>query len=189
MVFANWPPDLPPGAALLAPPPAGCEVPVATAFNVGDKAVYPVQGVTEILGIETLQIAGVTSKFYVLRRLDSEDTIRVPIKNVDQVGLRNLVDKAEIEEVLTVLRADAIAIEEPNWNRRYRRYVEKIQSGSLRDVAVVLRDLHLTRVDKQLSYGERRVYEMAMQLLVQELAVAQDLEMDEVRTQIEQLLG
>jgi len=152
-------------------------------------AVYPVQGVTEILGIETLEIAGVTSRFYVLRRLDSEDTIRVPISNVDQVGLRNLVDKAEIEEVLAVLRADTINIEEPNWNRRYRRYVEKIQSGSLKDVAIVLRDLHLTRADKQLSYGERRVYEMAMQLLVQELSVAQDLELEEVRTQIEQLLG
>lgn len=162
---------------------------MATAFNVGDKAVYPVQGVTEILRIETLEIAGVTSRFYVLQRLDSEDTIRVPIKNVDQVGLRNLVDKTEIEEVLATLRADRIAIEEPNWNRRYRRYVEKIQSGSLRDVAIVLRDLHLTRSDKQLSYGERRVYEMAMQLLVQELAVAQGLEMDEVQTQIEQLLG
>jgi len=152
-------------------------------------AVYPVQGVTEILGIEKLEIAGVTSQFYVLRRLDSEDTIRVPVSNVAQVGLRNLVDKGEIEEVLTVLRAPRIAIEEPNWNRRYRRYVEKIQSGSLQDVAVVLRDLHLTRADKQLSYGERRVYEMAMQLLVQELSVAQGLEQDAVRAQIEQLLG
>ncbi len=162
---------------------------MATAFNVGDMAVYPVQGVTEILGIETLEIAGVTSRFYVLRRLDSDDTIRVPVSNVEQVGLRNLVDKDEIEEVLTVLRADTINIEEPNWNRRYRRYVEKIQSGSLKDVAIVLRDLHLTRADKQLSYGERRVYEMAMQLLVQELSVAQDLELEEVRTQIEHLLG
>ena len=162
---------------------------MATSFNVGDMAVYPAQGVAEILGIETLEISGYTNRFYVLRCLDSEKKIRVPIANVDQVGLRCLVDDGEIAEVLATLRAADVVIEEPNWNRRYRRYVEKIQSGSLNDVAQVLRDLHLTRVDKQLSYGERRVYEMAMQLLVQELAVAQDLEMDEVRTQIEQLLG
>ena len=144
-------------------------------------AVYPVQGVTEILGIETVEIAGVTSRFYVLRRLDSDDTIRVPVANVARVGLRNLVNADEIEDVFTVLEADKIAIEELNWNRRYRRYVEKIQSGNPQDVAQVLRDLHLTRSDKQLSYGERRVYEMAMDLLVQELSVAQDKDSEQVR--------
>lgn len=158
-------------------------------FNVGDMAVYPVQGVTEILGIETIEIAGTKSRFYVLRRLDSDDTIRVPVANVKRVGLRSLVTADEIEDVMTVLTADKIAIEEPNWNRRYRRYVEKIQSGSLEDVAQVLRDLHLTRSDKQLSYGERRVYEMAMDLLVQELSVAQDKEADAVREGLERLLG
>jgi len=165
------------------------EVRVPASFNVGDMAVYPVQGVTEILRIETLEIAGMTSKFYVLRRLESEDTIRVPVSNVEQVGLRNLVNEDEIAQVLDVLRVEKIAIEEPNWNRRYRRYVEKIQSGSLQDVAQVLRDLHLTRAEKQLSYGERRVYEMAMQLLIQELAVAQGSTLDKVREEIEQLLG
>ena len=158
-------------------------------FNVGDMAVYPVQGVTEIVDIEVIEIAGTKSEFYVLRRLDSEDTIRVPVSNVERVGLRNLVAKDEIESVLEVLRVDKIVIEEPNWNRRYRRYVEKIQSGSLEDVAQVLRDLHLYRLEKQLSYGERRVYEMAMQLLVQELSVAQSIEVDELTEQIEQLLG
>ncbi len=158
-------------------------------FNVGDMAVYPVQGVTEIVDIEVIEIAGTKSEFYVLRRLDSEDTIRVPVSNVERVGLRNLVAKEEIESVLEVLRVDKIVIEEPNWNRRYRRYVEKIQSGSLEDVAQVLRDLHLYRLEKQLSYGERRVYEMAMQLLIQELSVAQSIEAEELTEQIEQLLG
>ncbi len=165
------------------------EVTVTTTFSVGDMAVYPVQGVTEILGIETIEIAGMSSRFYVLRRLDSDDTIRVPVSNVERVGLRRLVSEEEIAEVMDVLTADKIAIEEPNWNRRYRRYVEKIQSGSLADVSQVLRDLHLTRSDKQLSYGERRVYEMAMELLVQEVSVAQSKTADEVRDAVEQILG
>ncbi|MCA9542819.1 MAG: CarD family transcriptional regulator [Myxococcales bacterium] len=158
-------------------------------FNVGDMAVYPAQGVAEILGIETLEISGFTNKFYVLRCLDSEKKIRVPVANVEQVGLRALVAGDAIDGVLTVLQADEVAISEPNWNRRYRRYVEKIQTGSLVDVAQVLRDLHLTRADKQLSYGERRVYEMAMQLLVQELAVAQERSEEEVTAQVEALLA
>lgn len=158
-------------------------------FSVGDKAVYPVQGVTEILGIEDVEIAGFTSRVYILRRLDSDDTIRVPVANVDRVGLRPLVGEEQIADVLDVLAADEIVVDEPNWNRRYRRYLEKIQSGNLADVAQVLRDLHLTRADKQLSYGERRVYEMAQQLLVQELSVAQNSDEDSIRGEIEQILG
>ena len=162
---------------------------MARSFNVGDMAVYPAQGVTEIMALETLEIAGVVNRFYVLRCLDSEKKIRVPVANVEQVGLRPLVDESEIDEVLTVLQAETIAIEEPNWNRRYRRYVEKIQSGSLRDVAQVLRDLHLVRAEKQLSYGERRVYETAHQLLVQELTVAQSLPEEEVAARINTYLS
>jgi CarD family transcriptional regulator len=152
-------------------------------------AVYPAQGVTEVTSIETLEISGFTNQFYVLRCLDSEKKIRVPVANVAQVGLRSVVDQEQICMVLGVLRSDQIAIDEPNWNRRYRRYVEKIQSGNLGDVAQVLRDLHLVKGDKQLSYGERRVYEMAHQLLVQELAVAQGLDEEAVRVQVESLLG
>lgn len=162
---------------------------VAIAFNVGDMAVYPAQGVTEVTAIETLEISGCTNEFYVLRCLDSEKKIRVPVANVEQVGLRSVVDKDEIEQVLDVLKHGEIAIDEPNWNRRNRRYIEKIQSGSLVDVAQVLRDLHLMRGDKQLSYGEKRVYELAWQLLVQELAVAQGLDTEAVAAQIDSLLG
>lgn len=162
---------------------------MATSFNVGDMAVYPAQGVTEILGIETLELAGFSNKFYVLRCLDSEKKIRVPMSKVDQVGLRNLVDEEGMEAVYVVLRVPKITIDEPNWNRRYRRYVEKMQTGVLVEVAQVLRDLHLTKVDKTLSYGEKRVYEMAMQLLVQELSVAKGESQETISAQLEQLLG
>ncbi len=157
-------------------------------FDVGDKAVYPRQGVTEVMSIETMEIGGVSQDWYVLRCLDSEKQIRVPVANATRVGMRSLVDSKEIDEVMVTLQASEVAIEEPNWNRRYRRYVEKIQSGSLREVAQVLRDLHLTRADKQLSYGEKGVYETATHLLVQELAVAQERPADEVNAQIEKLL-
>ena len=158
-------------------------------FSVGDKAVYPVQGVTEILGIEDVEISGFTSRVYILRRLDSEDTIRVPVANVERVGLRPLVGEEQIADVFDVLAANEMFFDEPNCNRRYRRYLEKIQSGNLADVAQVLRDLHLTRQDKQLSYGERRVYDMAQDLLVQELSVAQESDEETVRGEIEQILG
>jgi len=158
------------------------------AFEVGDKAVYPRQGVTEVLGIEQLELGGHMHSCYVLRCLDSEKKIRVPVNNADRGGLRSLVDADQILAIMDTLRAPEVAIAEPNWNRRYRRYVEKIQSGSLQEVAQVLRDLHLTRADKQLSYGEKGVYETATHLLVQELSVAQGRPADEVNAQIEAIL-
>ncbi len=162
---------------------------MATTFNVGDKAVYPAQGVTEILGIETLEISGVSNKFYVLRCLDSEKKIRVPLTKVEAVGLRNIVGRRAIKLVMGALQAEDITVDEPNWNRRYRRYVEKIQSGSLLDVAQVLRDLHLTKTDKPLSYGERRVFETARQLLVQEIAVAEGQAEDQIAARVDALLS
>jgi CarD family transcriptional regulator len=157
-------------------------------FSVGEMVVYPNQGVAVIERIETLQIAGHTNRFYVLRCLDSQSMIRVPVANVAQVGLRPVVGAPQIDEVLAALQADDVAIKEPNWNRRNRRYVEKLQTGMLSDVAQVLRDLHLTRVRKALSDSERRVYDLALQLLVQELAVAQGRTESDVTAQIEQLL-
>ena len=162
---------------------------MATTFNVGDKAVYPAQGVTEILGIETLEISGVSNKLYVLRCLDSEKKIRVPLTKVEAVGLRNIVGRRAIKLVMGALQAEDITVDEPNWNRRYRRYVEKIQSGSLLDVAQVLRDLHLTKTDKPLSYGERRVFETARQLLVQEIAVAEGQAEDQIAARVDALLS
>ncbi|MFN3198601.1 MAG: CarD family transcriptional regulator [Bradymonadia bacterium] len=159
------------------------------AFEVGDKAVYPKLGVTEIQSIETLEICGTTNRFYVLRCLDSDNTIRVPVRNARQVGLRSVVTEAEIEQVLEALRCNTLQVEEPNWNRRHRRYLEKMKSGELREVAEVLRDLHLTAVDKTLSYGERRVLEDARQLLIQELAVAQGCEEGDVAEQLDELLS
>jgi CarD family transcriptional regulator len=161
---------------------------LATAFNVGDMAVYPAQGVTEITGIETLEISGTTNRFYVLRCLNSEEKIRVPIAKVAHVGLRSVVDRDAVGRVMELLQADALVVEEPNWNRRYRRYVEKIKTGSLLEIAQVLRDLHLTKADKQLSYGERRVFETARELLVQELAVAQATSEEEVAARVDALL-
>ncbi len=157
-------------------------------FNPGDLAVYPRQGVTEVVGIECMEIGGQRHDVYVLKCLASDKKIRVPLTNVSRVGLRSVVDEIQIGEVMETLRAADVAVEEPNWNRRYRRYVEKIQSGNLLEVAQVLRDLHLTRADKQLSYGEKGVYETATNLLVQELSVAQGRTADEVNAQIEAAL-
>ncbi len=145
-------------------------------FAVGDKTVYPGHGVAEVTGLQNLQISGAAMEFYVLRVLDNNMKVMVPKQNAEAVGLRKLVGRDEVDEVYTVLKRRGGKISTATWNRRYREYMEKINTGSLVEIATVLRDLCLLRTDKQLSSGEREMLETARQLLVQELALAKGQE-------------
>lgn len=141
-------------------------------FDVGDKAVYPAQGVAEVVGVDTKEIMGSNQTFYVLRVMDSDKRIMIPVKNVESVGLRAVMDDKELEEVYDILRERDVDLNQQTWNRRYRTYLEKIQTGSPFEIAEVLRDLNLLKFEKTLSFGERKMLDKAQRLLVQEMAVA-----------------
>ena len=158
-------------------------------FAIGDKAVYPSQGVAEVLGIEQKEIFGNIQRFYVLRVLESENRILVPIDKSEQVGLRRIADKNEIGEVMQILKDRDVHLDRQTWNRRYRGFMEKIRSGSLFEVAEVFRDLYRLKVMKPLSFGERRMLDTARGLIVQELSVAQAEDEARVEEQLDQLLA
>jgi CarD family transcriptional regulator len=145
---------------------------VQTEFAIGDKAVYPSQGVAEVVGIERKEVFGRVQQFYVLRGLDTGLRILVPVDKADQVGLRKLAGTEEIEEVLAILRDKEVHVDRQTWNRRYRGFMEKIKSGSLFEVAEVFRDLYRLKGMKPLSFGERRMLDTARGLIVQELSIA-----------------
>ena len=154
-------------------------------FKIGDKAVYPAQGVTEIMGIESMQIGDIQQNFYVLRVLDTDKKIRIPLNKVNAVGLRSVIHGEEVEEVYEILRERPLKFDQQTWNRRYRRYLEKIKTGSVYDVAEVLRDLYLLKYDKNLSFGERKMFDQAHSLIVQEIAVSKDVDEQVVKDEIE----
>jgi CarD family transcriptional regulator len=160
---------------------------VSSEFTIGDKAVYPSQGVAEIIGIEKKEVFGKIHRFYVLRALDSGLRILVPIDKADQVGLRPVAGRDEIEEVLEILRDKEIHIDRQTWNRRYRGFMEKIKSGSLFEVAEVFRDLYRLKGMKPLSFGERRMLDTARGLIVQELSVARASDQRQVEQELEQI--
>jgi CarD family transcriptional regulator len=162
---------------------------VQAEFAIGDKAVYPSQGVAEVLGIEQKEIFGNIQRFYVLRVLESENRILVPIDKSEQVGLRRIADKEEIGEVMQILKERDVHLDRQTWNRRYRGFMEKIRSGSLFEVAEVFRDLYRLKVMKPLSFGERRMLDTARGLIVQEISVAQAEDEAQVEQQLDLLLA
>ena len=149
-------------------------------FNIGDKAVYPGHGVAEVMGLERREIAGSAMEFYVLRVLENDMKVMVPKSNANAVGLRRIVGEQQIKEVYGVLERRGEKISTATWNRRYREYMEKIKTGSLMEIAAVLRDLSILRSDNDLSFGERKMLDTARTLLVQELALAKGVENSDV---------
>jgi CarD family transcriptional regulator len=162
---------------------------MATEYMIGDKAVYPAQGVAEIVGIDSKEIMGTTQTFYVLRVLDSDKKILIPVGKVDDVGLRTIISTREIEEVYDILRERNVDLNTQTWNRRWRAYVEKIQTGSPFEIAEVLRDLNLLKHQKTLSFGEKKMLESARRLLVQELAIAKESSEEAVTEEIEHIFA
>ena len=158
-------------------------------FAQGDMAVYPAHGVGVIKSIETQEVAGTDQMFYVLKILDNNMTIMIPTSNSENVGLRAIVSKNEVEDVLDILRDRGQEIGSQTWNRRYRDYMEKIKTGSVHEVASVLRDLFLLSVDKDLSYGERKMLDTAKGLLVKELSLAQKVDEVNISNKIDTIFA
>jgi len=155
-------------------------------FKVGEKVVYPAHGVGVIEGVQTKVISGSERKFYMLRIIDSDMTIMIPTENVNSVGLRRIIGKDMVAKVYRILRDKKVEIDQQTWNRRYREYTEKIKTGSVLEIAKVLRDLFVLKGDKELSFGERKMLETARILLVMELAIAKSHSEEEV---VEDLRG
>jgi CarD family transcriptional regulator len=141
-------------------------------FKVGDLAVYPAQGVGRIKAIETREISGQEQDYYIMSILENNMIIMIPVSNVESVGLRDIIDKEQVQEVYQIMKQRDIPADNQTWNRRYREYMEKIKTGSVYEVAEVLRDLYLLKVDKELSFGERKMLDTAQSLLLKELSIA-----------------
>ena len=158
-------------------------------FEVGEKAVYPAQGVAEVTGIETKEISGNQEQFYMLRVLDSAKKIMIPVSKVASVGLRPVIPTDQVPDVYELLRERDVVLDQTTWNRRYRRYLEKIKTGEIEDVAEVMRDLYILRMEKPLSFGERKMLDTARHLLVQELCVSEGVEEDAIFDNLREIFG
>jgi len=160
--------------------------PMNREFKVGDMAVYPAHGVGQVMSIENREIAGSKAQFYILKIMDSGMTIMVPTGNVRNVGLREVINESEVESVYTILREKGeYTITEQTWNRRYREYMDKIKTGSIYEIAEVLRDLSMLRFEKELSFGERKMLDTARNLIIKELAIAREEDEEEVAREID----
>ena len=152
-------------------------------FNVGDKIVYPMHGAGTIDAIEEKDILGEKQNYYIIK-MPGEVKVMVPISKASDIGVRSIIDKAEAGKVLEVLEANETEMSN-NWNKRYIENMEKMKSGSIYEVADVVRNLSYKQKEKGLSTGEKKMLNNAKQILVSELVLAEHASENEVENLVE----
>jgi len=149
--------------------------------------VYPAHGVGQIEAIEEKSVAGTLHCFLKINILESGAVIRVPDGQLEAVGLRRVIDKKTVEEVYDILRDRDVTVDTQTWNRRYREYTQKLKTGSLFEIASVIRDLSVLKSDKELSFGERKMLDTAQGLLVKEISIAKNSSEVSIKEEIDQI--
>ncbi|HHW15059.1 MAG TPA: CarD family transcriptional regulator [Firmicutes bacterium] len=157
-------------------------------FSIGDRVVYPMHGAGIIEAIEEREVLGERQQYYIMKLPIGEMRVMIPVRSVNEVGLRQVIDSAAVERVLDVLRGEQTKMS-TNWNRRYRANMEKIKSGDIYEVAEVVRNLTLRDREKGLSTGERKMLENSRQILVSEIVLAMDSDEEHVRSLVDRVLA
>lgn len=157
-------------------------------FDVGDKVVYPHHGAATIERREKKDAFGKKQDYLVLRLAYGDLTLMVPADNAEEIGLRDVINDEEVEEVFAVLRKKEARMP-TNWSRRFKNHVEKLKSGDIYQVAEVVRNLTIREKDKGLSAGEKRMLGKARQILVSELTFALNVDEETAEARLDEVLG
>jgi CarD family transcriptional regulator len=139
-------------------------------FHVGEKVVYPNQGVGTIENISTRAFGAQAERFYLLRLVYSSTTVMVPFSNAQQVGLRRVTSASEITRILDFL-SKGVCRCSADWKDRFKENSDKMQSGGLRDAAEVLKTLLILQKQKTLSFREKKMLDRARHMLISEVSI------------------
>lgn len=139
-------------------------------FKVGQKVVYPNQGVAIVEQIEPRQINGEEQDFYLLRLSSNNSLVMVPTCNAVEIGLRSLIAKRKCDELLEILAADFVT-PPTDWKDRFKEFSDAMRRGDLFSIAEVLKTLTYLNMNKPLSFREKQMLERAHYLIVSELAI------------------
>ena len=157
-------------------------------FRVGDKVVYPNHGVGIVEEVTRRAVnGGVPEEFYMLRIHSNASLVMVPTTNVKSVGLRKIIKRTDVDGLFKLLAEDFFE-PEADWKGRYKDHSEKMRTGSIFQVAEVLKNLVYLSYRKSLSFREKRMLDRARQLIISEVATVRGMNEKSVEDQIDRAL-
>ena len=157
-------------------------------FKAGENIVYPTHGVGRILTIEKFQYDLVEEQLYVIQFFQDKLTIRVPFAKAKLIGLRNITSKPSMTRTLSVLKQKP-KIKKAMWSRRAQEYDQKINSGDIKLLSEVVRDLFRKDDQTEQSYSERQMFQVAFERYTREFAISSSLKFEEASTKILEILN
>ncbi len=152
-------------------------------YNIGDKVVYPMHGAGMIEAIEEREVLGETQAYYIMGLPIGGMKVMIPLTSEKQLGLRDVIDHEGARRVVSILEGEETRMS-TNWNQRYRANMDKIKSGDVYCVAEVVRNLSIRERSKGLSTGERKMLDVARQILISEMVLAQDTTEEQVEAML-----
>ena len=156
-------------------------------MKIGDRVVYPMHGAGEVTGIEEQEVGGVMQSYYVLRLPMGSLKLMLPVDKVDEIGLRDVIDKSKIDEVTEILSGKS-ETSQGSWNKRFHATLDRLKSGDILEVAAVARNLTRQHWLKKISSGERRLMELARQILISELVYVLEKNAEEVADWVDKII-
>jgi len=153
-------------------------------FQIGDRIAHPMHGAGVISGIENRKINGVARDYYLLSLPVNGMQVMIPVDSCEAIGVRDIVGEIDADRIIASISSIEI-VETQNWNKRYRENMLKIKSGDLLDVCGVIKSLMLRDRERGLSTGERKMLNVAKQILISELALSKNMEWEAINVMIE----
>ncbi len=157
-------------------------------FRVGEKVVYPNHGVGVIEQVTRRSVNGVPEEFYMLRIHSNSSLVMIPTANVKSVGLRKIIKKSDVDGLFKLLQEDFYE-PQADWKDRYKDHLEKMRTGSIFQVAEVLKNLVYLSYKKNLSFREKRMLDRAKQLITSEVATVRGTTEKSVEEEIDRILS
>lgn len=157
------------------------------AFEIGSWVVYPAHGVGKLENIEKVELNGATFEFFVISFEKNKLVLKIPTAKAINAGLRKISTQSDMEEVFKSLRHKHKK-KKAMWSKRAQEYESKINSGDPISLAQVIRELYKEGGDVTLSFGERQVYQLAMERLAKEISVIENIEETEAIRRLEDVL-
>jgi CarD family transcriptional regulator len=139
-------------------------------FNLGDHVVCPGHGVGQICSVDTKELNGEQKSFYIIKVISNGMKVMIPVDSKD--GVRSLIPSTDIDGIFELLKDQNVKVDMSTWNRRHREYTLKVKTGSLLEIADVLRQLLLLKMTKKLSFGERQMLDQCKDLIVKEISLS-----------------
>jgi CarD family transcriptional regulator len=157
-------------------------------FQVGEKLVYPNHGVATVENISARAFAGHFERFYLLRLTYNSLTVLVPFSHVEELGLRRVTRNGEMAKVLSYL-SEGVCRQKNDWKDRFKENTEKMQNGSLLEVAQVMKSLLILQTEKPLSFREKKMLDRAQRMLIMEFSTSRGLTEAEATELLEKALS